>query len=53
MHTALKQLYDTIELQNSRLGAAQRASLAPMSHHLQQEMLRTALAKLPPDGQDV
>jgi hypothetical protein len=52
MHTALKQLYDTIELQNGRLGAALRAKLAPMSHHLQQEMLRTALATLPLDGRD-
>eukprot|EP01043_Picozoa_sp_COSAG02_P077561 COSAG02_NODE_17034_length_1033_cov_2.194861_2_plen_94_part_00 len=53
MHNALKQLYDTIELQNRRLGAGQRASLAPMSYNLQQEMLRTALAKLPSEGQDV
>ena len=52
MHIALRQLYDTIETQNRQLGAEQRASLAPMSHHLQQEMLRTALASLPTDGQD-
>ena len=47
MHAALQQLYDTIETQNMQLGAAHRASLAPMSHHLQQEMLRTALTMLP------
>jgi hypothetical protein len=45
MHAALRQLFDTIETQNGKLGAQDRARLAPLSRHLQQEMLRTALAQ--------
>ena len=50
MHAALRQLFDTIETQNGKLGEDERARLAPLSRHLQQEMLRTALGNLPTPG---
>jgi len=43
MRTTLQQLHDTIATQNGRLGRTERRRLVPLSHHLQHEMLKTAL----------
>ena len=49
MRTTLQQLHDTIATQNGRLGRTERRRLVPLSHHLQHEMLKTALnVRAPP-----